>query len=165
MGPPSWQGLILIYLCLIIHLAGFLIMLSPNRPFASNSFIRPKTIAKVAILKTKSAIIAFFSSPSFLFLTLSFSPFLFPLSLWFWIFSGLRKVPFDAFSFKRLQISLGWYSKNRVDIHMYKHIYLQGSWKVDGIRQVQKSDRINLDCQSGSDQLGSTRTNSDWIKK
>ena len=77
MGPPSWQGLILIYLYLIIHFAGFLIMLSPNRPFASNSFIWPKTIAKVAILKTKSAIIAFFSSPSFLFLTLSFSPFLF----------------------------------------------------------------------------------------
>ena len=34
-----------------------------------------------------------------------------------------------------------------------------------GCRQVQKSDRINLDRQSGSDQLGSTRTNSDWIKK
>ena len=30
-----------------------------------------------------------------------------------------------------------------------------------GCRQVQKSDRINLDRQSGSDQLGSTRTNSD----
>ena len=34
-------------------------------------------------------------------------------------------------------------------------------WK----RQVQKSDQINLDGQSGSDQLGSTRTNSDRIKK
>ena len=32
-------------------------------------------------------------------------------------------------------------------------------------RQVQKSDRINSDCQSRSDQLGSTRTNSDRIKK
>ena len=32
------------------------------------------------------------------------------------------------------------------------------------IRQVQKSDRINSDHQSGSDQLGSTRTNSDRIK-
>ena len=32
-------------------------------------------------------------------------------------------------------------------------------------RQVQKSDRINSDRQSGSDQLGSTRTNSDRIKK
>ena len=31
-------------------------------------------------------------------------------------------------------------------------------------RQVQKSDRINSDRQSGSDQLGSTRTNSDRIK-
>ena len=32
-------------------------------------------------------------------------------------------------------------------------------------RQVQKSDRINSDRQSGSEQLGSTRTNSDRIKK
>ena len=32
-------------------------------------------------------------------------------------------------------------------------------------RQVQKSDWINSDRQSGSDQLGSTRTNSDLIKK
>ena len=32
-------------------------------------------------------------------------------------------------------------------------------------RQVQKSDRINSDRQSGLDQLGSTRTNSDRIKK
>ena len=32
-------------------------------------------------------------------------------------------------------------------------------------RQVQKSDRINSDRQSGSDQLGSTRTNPDRIKK
>ena len=32
-------------------------------------------------------------------------------------------------------------------------------------RQVQKSDQINSDRQSGSDQLGSTRTNSDRIKK
>ena len=32
-------------------------------------------------------------------------------------------------------------------------------------RQVQKSDRINSHRQSGLDQLGSTRTNSDRIKK
>ena len=32
-------------------------------------------------------------------------------------------------------------------------------------RQVQKSDRINSDRQSGSDQLGSTQTDSDRIKK
>ena len=32
-------------------------------------------------------------------------------------------------------------------------------------RQVQKSDRINSDRQSGSDQLGSTRTNSDRLKQ
>ena len=39
------------------------------------------------------------------------------------------------------------------------------SHKQSHKRQVQKSDRINSDRQSGSDQLGSTRTNSDRIKK
>ena len=36
--------------------------------------------------------------------------------LWSWSFSGLRNVPCDAFSLKWLQISLGWFSKNRLDI-------------------------------------------------
>ena len=40
-------------------------------------FFQPKTISKVAIIKTKSVTIAFFSSPAFLLLALSFSPFLF----------------------------------------------------------------------------------------
>ena len=101
------------------HLAEFLITLSPNRPFASNSFFRPKTIPKVAILKTKSAIIAFFSSPPFLLLALSFSSFPFPSLLWIWSFSGVRNVPFDAFSLKWPQISLRWFSKNRLDVCMY----------------------------------------------
>ena len=60
-----------------LHLAGFFITLSPNGPFASNSVFRPKTISRVAIIKTKSATIAFFSSHPFLLLALSFSPFLF----------------------------------------------------------------------------------------
>ena len=60
-----------------VYLAGFLITLSRNGPFASNSFFRPKTVSKVAIIKTKRATIAFFSSPPFLLLALSFSPFLF----------------------------------------------------------------------------------------
>ena len=47
---------------------GFLITLSPNGPLVSN---------KVAIIKTKKATIAIFSSPPFLLLALSFSPFLF----------------------------------------------------------------------------------------
>ena len=51
--------------------------LSPNGPFASVSFVRPRTIAKVAIIKTKIATIAFFLSPPFLLLALSFPPFLF----------------------------------------------------------------------------------------
>ena len=55
-----------------LYLARSLITLSPNGPFASNS-----CFSKVAIIKTKSATIAFFSSPSFLPLALSFSPLLF----------------------------------------------------------------------------------------
>ena len=49
----------------------------PNGPFASNSLLRPKPFSKVAIIKTKSVTIAFFSSPPFLHLALSLSPFLF----------------------------------------------------------------------------------------
>ena len=66
-----------------IYLAGFLITLSPNGPFVWNSFFRPKTILKVGIIKTKSATMACFSSPPFLLLALSFSPFLFLNSLLF----------------------------------------------------------------------------------
>ena len=55
-----------------MYLAGFLKTLAPKRPFAPNSFFRRKTISKVAIIKTKSAIIGFFLASSFLFL-LSFS--------------------------------------------------------------------------------------------
>ena len=40
--------------------------------FASNSFFRPRTIFKVAVIKTKSATIAFFSSPPFHLLALLF---------------------------------------------------------------------------------------------
>jgi len=60
-----------------LHLAGFFITLSPSGPFASNSFFRPKTISRVAIIKTSSTTIAFFSSPPFRLLALSFSPFIF----------------------------------------------------------------------------------------
>ena len=100
----------------VLYLLLFLITLSPDGPFTSNSFFRPKT--KVAIIKTKSATIAFFffasfpSPHSFFFFLLSFC---FSL-LWFWSFLGSRNVPFDAFSHKWLQISLGWFSKNRLDI-------------------------------------------------
>ena len=68
---------------------------------------------KVAIIQTKSAIIAFFS-PSLFLLALSFSPFLFnsfDSLLWFWSFSGEGNLPFDAFTLKWPQISLGWFSK------------------------------------------------------
>ena len=60
-----------------LHLARFFITLSPNGPFGSNTFFRPNTISRVAIIKTTSPKIVFcllllsFSS-LFLFL-LSFS--------------------------------------------------------------------------------------------
>ena len=52
--------------------------LLPNRPFCVRqfNFFCPKTISIVAIIKTKSAAIAFFSSSPFFLLALSFSPFL-----------------------------------------------------------------------------------------
>ena len=47
-----------------------------------------------------------------------FFSFPFRLLLWFWSFSGLRNLPFEAFSLKWLQISLRWFSKNR--LHMFR---------------------------------------------
>ena len=44
--------------------------------FRPTVYFRPKTISKVAIIKTKSATIVFFSSPPFFLLALSFFPFL-----------------------------------------------------------------------------------------
>ena len=55
-------------------LAGFLKTLPPNGPIVSNSFF----FSKIAIIEARSAIIAFFSSPPFFLLALSFffsSPF------------------------------------------------------------------------------------------
>ena len=96
-------------------------MLPPNGPFASNSNFRPKIISKVAIIKTKSKTIAFFFFSSFPSPRSFFFSFPFPSLVWFWSFSGLRNMPFGAFSLKRLQISLGWFSKNRLDIYMISY--------------------------------------------
>ena len=70
----------------LLDLAGALTTLSSNGAFASNSLIIwPKTVSKVAIIKTKSAAIAFFSSPPFLLLALSAFLFL-RYYIWFWSF-------------------------------------------------------------------------------
>ena len=61
-------------------------------------FFRAKTIFKVAIIKTKSAIIAFFSSPPFFLLALfSFS---FPFFSVLLQLIGPKSLPFEAFSLK-----------------------------------------------------------------
>ena len=61
------------HIYLNLCLAGFLKKLPPDRSLPSNSSFFFS--AKVAIIKNKSATIAFFSSPPFFFLTFSFSPF------------------------------------------------------------------------------------------
>ena len=62
-----------------LYLEGFLITLSPSRPFTAFYVQQFSNSSKVAIIKTKNATIAFFSSfsPPFLLLALSFSPYLF----------------------------------------------------------------------------------------
>ena len=111
---------------------------------AKFTFLRPAVffppVSNVAIIiKIKSATRCFFLFSSFLHPCSFFFSLPFPFLLWFWIFWGLRNLPFDAFSLKWLQILLGWFSKNRLNIHTYKHIYIQDSWKVDGIGHRQPS--------------------------
>ena len=81
-----WHGCELnhdVEICFGIHvyLARFLITLSPNGPFPSNSF------SKVAIIKTKNATFAFFLS-SFRSPRSSLFSFTFPSLLGFWSFSA-----------------------------------------------------------------------------
>ena len=59
-------------------------------------FCPPKTLQKVAITKTESTTIAFFSSPPFFLLALSFSPFLFLRYCDFGASRQSRNLPFDA---------------------------------------------------------------------
>ena len=88
--------------------------------------------SKVAIMKTKSATIAFyFVFSSFLLPRSFFFSFPFPFLLWFWRLSGPRNLSFEAFSLNWRQMSLDWFSKNRLDIHLYIFItygYLKESY-------------------------------------
>ena len=52
----------------------------------------------------------------------------FPSLLWFWSFSGVRNLSFDAFSLKWLQISLGWFSKNRLGIFPMIYLHCCADW-------------------------------------
>ena len=145
--------LLFLSICLNVLLAGFLKTLSQNGPFASNSLFRPKTISNVAIIKTKSTTFAFFSSPPFLLLALSFFfSFPFPSLLWFCSFSGLRNLHFNPYSLKWLQILLGWFSKNPLDIF----------WPVSGVRHPEHSlAGFNL---SAVELAGCHRSNAEYRK-
>ena len=70
--------------------------------------------SKIAIIETKTATIASFSSPPFFLLALSFFfSFPFPSLVWVRSLTGPRNPLFNAFSLKWRQILLGWFSKNR----------------------------------------------------
>ena len=67
--------------------------------FASNSVFGQKLSPnEVAIIKTRSATIAFLSSPSFLLLALSFSPFFSFVTVILKLLGLKKNLPFDAFS-------------------------------------------------------------------
>ena len=72
-------------------------------------------ISKVAIIKTKCNH-CFFSSPPFFLLTLSFSPIL----VWFGAEGAQKTCLLMPFHSQWLQISLGWFSKTRLDIYQWK---------------------------------------------
>ena len=89
-----------------------------STPFFDNVIARwtKVAISKVAIIKTKSAaIVFFFSSPLFLLVALFFS---FPFVFRYYDFGASwaqETCLLTLFSHKWLQISLGWFSKNRLD--------------------------------------------------
>ena len=100
-----------------ICLAAFLITLSLNGTFVSNSFLRRKTIYKVAIIKTKSATIAFFLfSLLFLFL-LSFFFVTVILEL-----LGLKRLAFwRLFTPMTAIFFLSWFKKKKKQLNVYFH--------------------------------------------
>ena len=91
----------------------------PQHQETTRIFDKVIAIIVVAIINTKSSTIAFFFLFLFSFPSLFLFCFPFPSLLWFWSFSGLRNMPFDAFSLKWLQMSLGWFSKNWLDVHQH----------------------------------------------
>ena len=99
---------------ILTFLAGFLKTLTSNGPFRPPVFFGQ--ISKVAIIKTKSATIAVFLFSSFLPPRSLFFSFPFTSLAWFWSLSRPQNLSFDPFLLKSPQISLGWFSKNRLDV-------------------------------------------------
>ena len=84
-----------------LYLAGLFKTLTPNGALASSSF-SAKNYLHSSYYKNQECIFLFSSFPSPRSFFFSFH---LPSLLWYWSFSGLRNLPFDAFSLKRLQIS------------------------------------------------------------
>ena len=122
-------------------LAGFLIALLQNGPFAPNSFFWSKTIAKVrSYYKNKECNHCVFLFSSFLFSSL----FLFLLSFsFFTVILELLRLKKPAFWHLFTQITANFvrlvFKKFALNIHTYKHIYIQDGGKVDGIGHRQPS--------------------------
>ena len=90
--------------------------------FWVRQFFGPKSVSQSSRIIT----IAFFFFPPFLLLALS--PFLFFRYYDFGASqSGLRNLPFDTFSLKWLQISLGCFSKNRLGIYIKNRFGILGN--------------------------------------
>ena len=87
--------------------------------FCIKQFFSAKNYLQSSYYKKRVQPLLFFFISSFPSPHSFFLSFPFPSLLWFWSFSGLRNMPFDAFSLKWLQMSLGWFSKNRLDVHQH----------------------------------------------
>ena len=112
----------------------------------------------VAILKTKRS----FPYPhSFSF---SFS-FPFPSLLWFWSFSGLRNLPFDAFSLKWLQISLGWFSKNRLDDNVYYGHFRLNNTQTEIFQPSYASSKVKNETMPSEIGLPMTLTSGEFLNQ
>ena len=87
--------------------------------------------------------------------------------LWYLFSSYLIKIWLSIWChhWTNLHILKTWISLERKEILENSKQHFSSHTGYLFMRQVQKSDRINLDRQSGSDQLGSTQIVSDYEKK